>query len=108
MVQAFRIGQGFYLRLPVKDIQGKLWDEWPLPDHVYPGPIDVRKKIGWNPACSLFLFCLAAVAAGVLMVIGENRGVLNFCASKLNIIEPGHTGKKYYLGRLERGSLGTL
>ena len=47
LVQAFRIGGGFYLHLPVVGIQGKLWDDSPLPDRLYPGPSDLRKKIDW-------------------------------------------------------------
>ena len=44
MVQAFRIGEGFYLHIPVEDVQGKLWDDWPLPGTVQPGPLVLPKK----------------------------------------------------------------
>ena len=49
LVQAFQIGEGVYLHLPVVGIQGKLWDDSPLPDRRYPGPSDLHKKIDWIP-----------------------------------------------------------
>ena len=30
-VQAFRVGEGFYLHGQVEDIQSNLWEDWPLP-----------------------------------------------------------------------------
>ena len=48
-VQAFWIGGGFYLRRRVEDTLGKLWDDSPLPDRLYPGPSDLRQKIDSIP-----------------------------------------------------------
>ena len=31
LVQAFRVGEGFYLHGQVEDIQSNLWEDWPLP-----------------------------------------------------------------------------
>ena len=78
MVQAFRIVGGFYLHLPVVGIQGKLWDDSLLPDRLYLGPSDLRKKIDWIPDLrSVFILLLLLLSLSKIKNLKQSPSYFN-------------------------------